>query len=169
MVKTSAGLLMYNLENNELKFFLIHPGGPFWKNKDLGAWSIPKGEKDNEAEGLLDVARREFNEETGISSPNDNSHYIELGKIKQKSGKIVYALAFKGNFSGKLNCTSFIDIEWPTKSGKFIKIPEVDKAEMLNINEAKKKINSCQAELIDRLIEIIGFKNESKMNQERLF
>ena len=149
--KESAGLIMYNILDNVPYFFLVHPAGPFWKNKEIGAWSIPKGEIED-GEKILEVAKREFIEETGIipSEP-----YIELGYIKQKGGKTVYAWAFKGEYNGKLNCTSLVEMEWPRNSGKFIKFPEVDKGEMYTRENAKIYINQMQYELIERLIKII--------------
>ena len=147
MAKISAGLLMYRIKNRELEIFLVHPGGPFWKNKDLGAWSIPKGEVKIK-EDFLETAQREFEEETGIMP---KGKFIPLGEIKQKSGKIVHAWAFEGNWDGFLMKQNFIEIKWPPKSGKKIKIPEVDKLKFFNTKEAKKKINPAQVEFIKRL------------------
>ncbi len=155
MPKTSAGLLMYEIANNELKVFIAHPGGPFWKNKEAGAWSIPKGEP-NENENLLNAAIREFKEETGIDAKEP---FIPLGTIQQKSGKIVHCWAFEGNWSGLLVTSSHVNMEWPSKSGKFIKFPEIDKAGFFSIEEAKKKINPCQKELIARLAEKVRISN----------
>jgi predicted NUDIX family NTP pyrophosphohydrolase len=148
--KTSAGLLMYKKDDdNNFSFFLAHPGGPFWKNKNDNAWSLPKGEFDPKTEDKLKCAIREFKEETGIEPIPP---FIDLGSIKQKSGKVVYGWAFQGDYDGKFNCTSFVDIEWPPKSGKKITIPEVDKAGMFSLKETKKLINSAQYEFIERLI-----------------
>ena len=148
MQKTSAGLLMYKFnKNKELEIFIGHPGGPFWKNKDKGAWSIPKGEVE-EGEDLLQTAKREFKEETGIDF---KEHFIELGEIQQKSGKIVHAWAFEGDWSGFLMGTSFVDMQYPPKSKKFIRFPELDKADFFSIEKAKIKINPAQAEFINRL------------------
>ena len=121
--KQSAGLLMYKYNKKELQFFIVHPGGPFWKNKNEGAWSIPKGECE-ENEDKLQTAIREMYEETGIEAKQP---FIDLGFIKQKAGKTVYGWAFEGEFSGNLNCASTCDIEFPPKSGKVITIPEIDK------------------------------------------
>ncbi len=160
MKKTSAGLLMYKIKDNNLLVFLVHPGGPFWKNKDEHAWSIPKGEADNNAKNekeLFEAARREFKEETGIEI-NKDIEFIYLQNIKQKSGKVVHCWAFEGDWSGLLMCQSFAEIEWPFKSGKFIKIPEVDKAGFFSIEQAKRKLNPAQIELIDRLQEYLKNK-----------
>ncbi|PIN89330.1 NUDIX hydrolase [Candidatus Pacearchaeota archaeon CG10_big_fil_rev_8_21_14_0_10_34_76] len=156
MPRISTGLVMYKLKDNNLFVFIVHPGGPFWKNKDEGAWSIPKGEVDDnkfDIQSLLKNARREFKEETGISPPENSEDYIYLDSIKQKNNKIVHAWAFPGNWSGLLMCSSFVNIEYPYLSGKFIKIPEVDKADFFPADIAKKKINPAQVELIERLEE----------------
>lgn len=137
--------------DKKLEIFLVHPGGPFWKNKDQGAWSIPKGEiSDDEKiseESLLEEAKREFYEETGIEISDEK--FIYLGKIKQKSSKIVYAWAFEKNWRGFLR-QNFITIDF---YGKKMKIPEVDKAKYFSVENAKQKINSAQKGFIDRLIE----------------
>lgn len=151
--KQSAGILMYSLEkdtktgNYQIKYFLVHPGGPFWAKKNEGAWTIPKGEFE-EGEEIIETAKREMLEETGIEVKEP---IIELGWIKQKSGKIVYAWAFEGEYSGVLNCTSTVEIEYPPKSGKIINIPEVDKGGMFTKEEAKKLINPAQFEFIEKL------------------
>ena len=150
MQKTSAGILIYKHNDGKLKLFIVHPGGPFWKDKDEGAWSIPKGEVEQGEENLLGVAKRELKEETGISI---EGNFIDLGEVKQKSGKIVKAWAIEGDWSGLLMCQSFVEIEWPYKSGKKIKIPEVDKAGFFSVEDAKRKINPAQREFIERLQE----------------
>lgn len=146
--KTSAGILLYQIRNNRLEVFVAHPGGPYLKNKDDGVWSIPKGEVEAE-EDLLSTAIREFSEETGISLSGD---FIPLGYVKQRGGKTVYAWACEYQGKGVLQITSNeCEIEWPPRSGKKIKIPEIDKAEFFNADTASKKINPAQAEFIDRL------------------
>ncbi len=147
MPKTSAGLLMYEREKGELKFLLGHPGGPFFEKKDEGAWSIPKGEAE-EAEDLLETAKREFFEETGIKPKEP---FIYLGEIKQKSGKIVHCWAFEGKFPGMMLRQHMFKMEWPPKSGKFQEFPELDKAEMFSKEDAGKKINPAQLDFIERL------------------
>ena len=163
-MKISAGLLMYKISRNKLMVFLVHPSGPLWKNKDKGAWSIPKGEieENEENQNFLDVAKREFGEEIGIKI--NNFEFIELGKVKQKSGKIVYCWAFQGNFDGKINCSSFVKME--LNDGVF-EFPEVDKGEFFNVRQAKEKINSAQFEFVERLIEILGLKLKEE-TQRRL-
>ena len=153
--KISSGILIFK-RSPELKVFLVHPGGPFWKNKDEGAWSIPKGEIDDgnfSQEAMLKNAKRELEEETGISPPEENEKYFYLGEIKQKSGKVVHAWAYEGDWSGLLMCSSFAEIEWPHKSGERIKVPEVDKAGFFTIAQARKKINSAQSTFLDKLEE----------------
>lgn len=149
MVKISSGLLMYKIKDGKLLFFLVHPGGPFWKNKDEGAWGIPKGEI-NDSEGESDAAKREFEEETGIKSKEP---YIPLGKITQKSGKIVHAWAFQGDWTGLLMGNSFVNLEYPAHSGKMIKFPEVDKAGFFTLEKSKELINPAQYDLLLRLKE----------------
>ena len=152
MIKKSAGILAYKFVENTLEVFLVHPGGPFWKNKDMGAWSIPKGEF-TEEENALDAARREFKEETGIGI---SGNFIELSPVKLKSGKIVYAWAIESDIDvSEFKCGSFIDVEWPQGTGKTLSIPEVDKGEWFAPDVAKQKINLSQAALIDELIEKI--------------
>lgn len=147
--EVSAGLMMYKFNDRKLKIFLVHPGGPYFKNKDNGYWSIPKGliEKD---EDYLKAAIREFKEETSF---NVEEEYVSLGNIKQKSGKIVHAWAFNGNISDDNQIVSNkCDLEWPPRSGTHIQIPEVDDGKFFDIETAKIKINSAQVPLIERLL-----------------
>lgn len=149
MVKQSAGILLYRCINKSLEVFLVHPGGPYWRNKDVEAWSIPKGEFTNE-ENALDAAIREFKEETGTHIIGE---FIGLSPVKLKSGKIVYAWALEGDIDvSSFKCETFINIEWPPRTGKILSIPEVDKGEWFSTDAAKKKINPSQAALIDELI-----------------
>jgi predicted NUDIX family NTP pyrophosphohydrolase len=146
--KESAGLMMYRLRDGVLQVLLVHPGGPFWKNKDVGAWSIPKGEV-GEGEDLLATARREFFEELGI---NAEGTFESLGSIKQKAGKVVHAWAFEGDCDvGQLRCGTNVEIEWPPRSGRKISFPEIDRAEFFTPIDAKVKINPAQIELLERL------------------
>jgi len=150
MKKQSAGILLFRIKDFNIQVFLVHPGGPFWMNRDEGAWTIPKGEFTDD-EKALDVAIREFKEETGVKI---SGKFIELSPVKQKSGKTVYAWAIEGELDSlTLKCETCINIEWPPKSGKVQSFPEIDKGEWFSANEAKQKINSSQAPLIDELIE----------------
>ncbi len=154
MKKVSSGILIYKIKDDKAYFFIVHPGGPYWKGKDEGTWSIPKGEIDDSdfsQKAMLKNAIKEVKEETGISLPDDSKHYLPLGEITQKSGKVVHAWAYEGDWSGILMCHSYATIEYPSRSGKMIKIPEVDKAGFFTEEETRKKINPAQAAFIDRL------------------
>lgn len=131
----------------ELEVFLVHPGGPFWKKKDAGAWTIPKGEY-LDGEPALEAAKREFTEETGFVA---EGKFLELGVIKQPSGKLVSAWAFEGDCEASKLVSNFCKIEWPPRSGRFIDCPEVDRGEWFAIPEAKKRISIGQVPLLDRL------------------
>jgi predicted NUDIX family NTP pyrophosphohydrolase len=147
MPKRSAGLLMYRRHNRELEVFLVHPGGPFWAKKDLGAWSISKGEY-VEGELPLQAARREFEEETGFAAEGD---FLELGAVQQAGGKVVTAWAFEGDCDpGKL-ISNRCEIEWPPRSGRKIEIPEVDRGSWFSIADARERILKGQAPFLDRL------------------
>jgi predicted NUDIX family NTP pyrophosphohydrolase len=152
MNKKSAGILMYRVRNKIPEVLLVHPGGPLWKNKDEGAWSIPKGEF-NDNEEPLQAALREFEEETGL--PIDKSQHIPLTPITQKSGKQVLAWAIKGNINASEIKSNLFELEWPPKSGKKQRFPEVDKADWFTIPLAKEKINPAQIALIDELASIL--------------
>src|SRR6185436_21087488 len=148
MSKKSAGILLYRINNKKLEVLLVHPGGPFWKNKDEGAWSIPKGEFDDN-EKPLDAALREMKEETGIIVKGD---LIELTPVKQKSGKLVYAFAKEYDLDPSQIKSNEFEMEWPPRSGKKRSFPEIDKAEWFDIKTAKEKIIAAQWPLIDELI-----------------
>jgi predicted NUDIX family NTP pyrophosphohydrolase len=151
-MKTSAGILLFKKENNDLFYFLVHPGGPFWKNKDSGAWSIPKGEIEPD-EDPLERALVEFKEETGQSVGGE---FIELSPIRQKGGKTVYAWAVEGDVETAGLFSNSVQIEWPPRSGKLIEIPEVDQWEWFNSDEAKVRINTAQVALLSELEELIA-------------
>jgi predicted NUDIX family NTP pyrophosphohydrolase len=148
--KTSAGLLMFRTREGELQVLLVHPGGPYFQNKDEGAWTIPKGEV-AEGENLFARARVEFEEELGFSPSGD---WIELGSIKQKGGKTVHAWAFAGELKNgfKLVSNTF-EMEWPPHSGELQRFPEVDRASFFSLEEARRKINVAQTVFLDRLIQ----------------
>jgi predicted NUDIX family NTP pyrophosphohydrolase len=148
MPKRSAGLLMYRRRHPHLEVFLVHPGGPFWAKKDLGAWSIPKGEY-TEGEHALDAARREFREETGLIA---EGNFLELGAVKQSGGKVVTAWAFEGDCDPNLLTTSNLcQMEWPPRSGRLIEFPEVDRRGWFSMEEAKAAILRGQRPLLDML------------------
>ncbi len=148
MAKTSAGILLYRRKDNVLRVFLVHPGGPFFVNKDEGAWSVPKGELE-EGEDPLAAARREFEEETGCAL---GGTFVSLTPIKQKGGKIVLAWAVEGDCDAEAIKSNTFALEWPPKSGKVQDFPEVDRAGWFTVDEAKKKINPAQAALVDELV-----------------
>ena len=132
---------------------LLHPGGPFWKNKDIGAWSIPKGEFTDE-EDPLEAARREFKEETGSDVDGD---FIELKSVKLKSGKIICAWAVEGDLDVSTIVSNTIMVEWPPRSGKQISIPECDRGEWLCMEAAYGKINPGQSPLLEELKGMLGY------------
>lgn len=147
MPQVSAGLVMYRKSGSSLEVFLVHPGGPFWAKKDEGAWSIPKGLVEK-GEDKLGAAKREFAEETSVvpSGP-----FIELGEIRQKSGKQVYAWAFEGNCDPPSIKSNTFSLEWPPKSGRMSEFPEIDRGKFFAVAEARRKINPQQAEFVNRL------------------
>ena len=146
--RTSAGLLMYRWKHSRLEVFLAHPGGPFFRTKDEGHWTIPKGEV-GEGESLLETAKREFQEEVGI---DPRGAFVPLGSIQQKGGKTVHAWAFEGDCdeSHPFRSNTF-RMEWPPGSGTFVDFPEVDRAEFFPLDAARKKIKPTQWPLLDRL------------------
>lgn len=151
MPNQSAGILLYRKTNQLPQVFLVHPGGPFFKNKDLGAWSIPKGEFLNDEEALS-AAKREFLEETGEAI---NGDFIALKPVRLKSGKRVYAWAVEGDIDHETVCSNFFEIEWPPKSGKKQSFPEIDKAAWFDLDEAKLKINAAQSAFVDELASLL--------------
>jgi predicted NUDIX family NTP pyrophosphohydrolase len=146
--RTSAGILLYRGRAGELQVLLVHPGGPFFAKKDLGSWSIPKGEIEPD-EDLLTRALIEFREELGAEPPL--GPYVELGSVKQKGGKTVHAWACEGNFEGPARSNPF-EMEWPIGSGKLQSFPEVDRADWFNVSDARQKINEAQSAFLDRLL-----------------
>lgn len=152
MPRQSAGLLMYRIISGEPEFFLVHPGGPFWAKKNEGAWSIPKGLTEPD-EVLLNAAKREFMEETGIEPQEP---FLSLGSSRLKSGKVIYAWAFAGKWSPENGITSnHIEMEWPPRSKKFISIPEADKAEWMPFEKASVMINPGQLPLLVRAQQLL--------------
>lgn len=154
--RLSAGLLMYRKIGDEFQVLLVHPGGPFFKNKDEGAWSIPKGEADP-GEDLLECARREFSEEIGVSP---SGPFIQLSPVKQKGGKVVHAWAVEGECDPSAFVSNTFTMEWPPRLGRKMEFPEIDRAEYFDVATAKQKINVGQAPLIDELERILGRRSE---------
>jgi predicted NUDIX family NTP pyrophosphohydrolase len=147
MPKQSAGLLLYRKRRGSLEVFLVHPGGPFWVNKDDGAWSIPKGEFGPD-EDPLEAAKREFREETGLVS--EGEHW-PLKPIRQRGGKIVYAWAAHSDLESAAIKSNTFSMEWPSGSGKMQNFPEVDRAEWFTIDVARRKILQGQLGLLEQL------------------
>ncbi len=145
--KQSAGILLFRKNKSDLEVFLVHPGGPFWKNKDEGVWSIPKGEL-NENEESLPAAIREFFEETGVSLSGD---FIPLNPVLLKSGKKVFAWALEKDIDAETILSNNFEMEWPPKSGSMQSFPEVDRGEWFTVAQAKKKINGMQVAFINEL------------------
>ncbi len=152
MPKTSAGLLMYRSQEGALEVFLVHPGGPFWAKKDLGSWSIPKGEFEPDDDPLAS-AKREFEEETGFAAVGE---FKLLAPLKQPSGKIVHAWAFAGDCDPEAIKSNTFSIEWPPRSGKMQAFPEVDRAGWFTIDAAKKKILKGQVGFLEELQHLLG-------------
>jgi predicted NUDIX family NTP pyrophosphohydrolase len=145
MAKKSAGLIMWRRRGPLLEVLLVHPGGPFWKGKDLGAWSIPKGEYLPEEDPLW-AATREFEEETGFKP---SGRFLKLTPVTQPSGKIICAWAFEGDGDPTTIKSNTFSTEWPPRSGRQQKFPEVDRAAWFELEEAKQKIQKGQVALLD--------------------
>ena len=151
MRRRSAGLLLYRRRNGSAEVFLVHPGGPFWAKKDLGAWSIPKGEY-TEGEDPLSAARREFEEETGFPAPQN---CLALGEVKQAGGKIVIAWAAEGDCDPAKLVSNQCRLEWPPRSGRMIEIPEIDRAAWFPLGDAQERILKSQQPFLDRLVPML--------------
>ena len=148
MPKQSAGIVVFKRKGARLEVLLVHPGGPFWKNKESGAWSIPKGEPE-ESEELLSAARRELREEIGLEAEGDLE---DLGTIQQKGGKTVHAWAIEVDPDTVVaQVSNLFELEWPPRSGKKQAFPEIDRAEFFSLEEAETRINQAQRAFLDRL------------------
>jgi predicted NUDIX family NTP pyrophosphohydrolase len=147
MTKRSAGLLMFRRTNAELEVFLVHPGGPFWAAKDAGAWTVPKGEY-VDGEEPLEAAKREFTEETGFEAKGE---FIDLGVVRQASGKLVNAWAFEGDCDAETLVSNSCEIEWPPRSGRKMEIPEVDRGGWFTLTYARRAILKSQEAFLDVL------------------
>jgi predicted NUDIX family NTP pyrophosphohydrolase len=147
MPKLSAGLLMFRRVHSGLEVFLVHPGGPFWAKKDLGAWTLPKGEY-TEGEDTLYAAKREFEEETGIQPQGE---FLSLGQIRQTGGKLVSAWAFEGDCDASAIRSNLFSMEWPRGSGKMREFPEVDRGEWFPLDAARTKILQSQLPFLEKL------------------
>jgi predicted NUDIX family NTP pyrophosphohydrolase len=162
MPKRSAGILMWKREQGALRVLLVHPGGPFWAKKDLGAWSIPKGEY-GEAEDPLTVATREFREELGADlRRSGQGAVVPLGELRQAGGKLVTAFAIEGDLDVRAIKSNTFEMEWPRKSGRMQSFPEVDRAAWFTVDEARAKILPSQRDLLERLLAITNGPDVSR-------
>jgi len=151
--RTSAGILLFRPRGGQLEVLLAHPGGPFFRNRDAGHWTIPKGEADGD-EALVAVARREFEEETG--NPPPDGDVIDLGSIVQKGGKVVHAWGLEGDLDPATAESNTFEMVWPPGSGRVQAFPEIDRVEWFDIDEARRRVKPSQIPLIDRLVEALG-------------
>lgn len=164
MSKQSAGLLLYKRDGKDLRVLLVHPGGPFWAKKDVGSWSIPKGEF-VEGEDPQEAAKREFHEELGLTPPDGQT--IDLGSAKQSSGKMIYIWAQDSDLDiSKMHSNTF-EIQWPPKSGQMQQFPEADKAAWLTLEQASVKIVKGQMPFLERLAEQHGRKIRSEPSDQQ--
>jgi len=152
MGKMSAGIVLYRRREGHLEVLLVHPGGPYWKNKDAGAWTIPKGEY-SDGEDALSAARREFCEETGFTLPV--GEFKPLGEIRQPSGKVISAWAIEGDIPAEEVKSNLFSLEWPPKSGKMQQFPEVDRAGWFDLDAARDKLIEGQRGFLDRLAALL--------------
>jgi predicted NUDIX family NTP pyrophosphohydrolase len=143
----SAGILLFRRRQGDIEVLLAHPGGPFWRGRDAGAWTIPKGLV-APGEALLDAARRELREETGLAP---DGPFLSLGSVRQKAGKTVHAWACEGDADPATVTSNTTTIEWPRGSGRRITYPEVDRCGWFALEEARDKLNPAQSELLGRL------------------
>jgi predicted NUDIX family NTP pyrophosphohydrolase len=150
MPRKSAGILVYRVHNGQAGVFLVHPGGPLWAKKDAGAWTIPKGEFEDE--DPLAAARREFKEETGLELSGE---FQPLAPATLKSGKLVFAWAVQGDLDASQVRSNMFDLEWPPRSGRRISVPEVDRGEWFSLRAALEKINPAQGGFIRELARLL--------------
>jgi len=152
-MKYSAGIWAFKKSKRGIEILLVHPGGPFYLKKDEGVWSVPKGEYDPATEIDLEVAKREFTEETGNSIKAEN--FISLNTVKTKGGKILKTWAVETDFEQAFISSNYFEMEWPPKSGIMKQFPETDKAEWFTIEEAKIKLNGSQIPVLEELEEVL--------------
>lgn len=161
MSKESAGLLLYRRRGVAVEVLIVHPGGPFWANKDDGAWSIPKGEINSARETREAAARREFHEETGYAP---TTSLLPLNPVKLKSGKVVHAFACEGEFDPARLVSNTFEMEWPRGSGRTQSFPEVDQARWCDPDTARRKLNPAQSAFVDELVRRLAEINDHDHN-----
>jgi predicted NUDIX family NTP pyrophosphohydrolase len=154
--RTSAGILLWRTREGRLEVLLAHQGGPFWAKKDLGHWTIPKGEVEP-GEELVAVARREFAEETGVEAPDEP--LLELGRITQKSGKLVHGWAVEGDLDPSTAVSNTYELEWPPRSGVVRTFPEIDRVQWFEPDEARRRLKAAQVPFLDRLQEVLASRS----------
>jgi len=147
-VPRSAGILLYRIRDGEPEVLIVHPGGPFWARKDAGAWSIPKGEHDDDEDAQA-CALREFEEETGTALTP--AALADLGTVRLKSGKLVAAWAVEGDLDADTITSNTFELEWPPRTGRTQEFPEIDRAEWFGLDAAREKLNPAQSAFVDRL------------------
>jgi predicted NUDIX family NTP pyrophosphohydrolase len=150
MAKLSAGVLLYRRADTGIEVLVAHPGGPIWSRRDSGAWSLPKGAPMDDEADLLDAARREFREETGHEAPAGPA--IDLGEVRMRSGKVVRAWAIEGDLDPRQLSSMDAEIEWPPRSGRTLRVPEIDRVAWVGPTEARRRLNPAQATFVDRLL-----------------
>lgn len=156
MAVKAAGIILYRKTNGSLEVLLVHPGGPFWRNKDEGFWSLPKGRAENgeENDELLAVAKREFEEETGFSAPE--GPYVFVGEaVRDKDKKSVRAWACEGDLDAANIKSNLIEVEWPPKTGKKIEVPEIDRGMFVGLEEAKRKISAYMVPILEQFEKLV--------------
>ena len=164
--RRSAGIVLHRVADRGPEVLLVHPGGPFWRRKDTGAWSIPKGQIEAEEEARA-CAIREMEEELGAAPQVDPEQLLELGSIRQRAGKVVEAWAAEADFDPTALASNTFSMEWPPRSGNEQEFPEVDRAEWFEIEKAREKILPAQAELLDRLLERLESEDGERGVPER--
>lgn len=154
MSRTSAGVLLWRRAGSGVEVLIGHMGGPFWARKDDAAWSIPKGEYDPNVEEPEAVAAREFAEEIGVPAPA--GAWLELGQVRQRGGKVVTAFAVEAPASLSYVASNLVELEWPRGSGRVLSFPEVDRAQWMPLEPARRRLVAAQAPLLDRLVTALG-------------
>lgn len=154
MSKLSAGLLLFRRADDGVEVLIAHPGGPVWSRRDAGAWSLPKGAPLDRQEALLDAARREFHEETGYPAPD--GEVIDLGEVRMRSGKVVRGYAVEGDLDPDQLRSMLVEVEWPPRSGRVMRVPEIDRLLWARPAEAHRRLNQAQAMFVDRLLQVLA-------------